>query len=232
MASITNQGDCAVCGDSTSKKCGGCAEGLDVDGNSLPQPHFLCSDKCKLVDRPSHKDECNASKARKQLYRGGHLLQQMFYGFREVGFDLELVDVQVLGERIHTFDAEFDSSSGPLYPFPDALVANGDVKKALLMVGACNDTLAYMFELTKKVLSGESTQCRPLRNLPDSDSIYQVLSAQKRHQTRRHSRSSMGTRSSFVTTERMTCAAPTGMMSSQLLLRAARNTCSTSLALK
>ncbi|KAK3681936.1 hypothetical protein LTR37_020732 [Vermiconidia calcicola] len=153
MASST-AGNCCVCGHQTSQWCSKCSEGVDKDGNAAPT--FYCGRECQAADYKDHsKGPCKAANARKQLYRGALLLQDLFYAYREIAFDLDMINVEVKNGRLHVRERAFDAAhSGPLFRFPNHLVACPKDKAALLTFGACGDGPGQMYELIKKVFQG------------------------------------------------------------------------------
>ncbi|KAF2485490.1 hypothetical protein BDY17DRAFT_104693 [Neohortaea acidophila] len=154
---------CAVCKVPTSKHCKRCAEGVDVDG-ALAQT-FYCSITCQTADFPTHKAVCRSANDRKQLYRGGELLQKVFYAFREVAFDLEICDIKKTGNDIHFYDPATGLKKGPLFPFPNNDSLTTDDKHAILTFSACGDGLAYMHELIEKVMEGIGSTTQPLTEI-------------------------------------------------------------------
>ena len=148
---------CTKCNQPATKHCSLCAEGVDIDGQPLRA--YYCSEVCLHADRSKHRPACRSAKARQQLFRGGELVQQAFYAFLEIAFDMPISDVKIEGDKIHVYESEYDEDKdGPLHAFPNHLLSNPEDKEALLSYCACGDTLKYMFELMQKVLSG-SLEC-------------------------------------------------------------------------
>ena len=154
-------GTCAVCGQSAKLRCSRCTEGLNVDGE--PSPTYYCINTCQKADWSKHKITRKSANARKQLYRGGKLVQKVFYAYREAAFDLKIKDIKAKGDKLHIYDDKFDWKEDPLFPFPNDLVMNEKDKAAIVMNMACTDAVAYMHELFKKVFAGESVErnCEP-----------------------------------------------------------------------
>ena len=99
---------------------------------------------------------CDLANARKQLYRSGLLLKQVVYAFREAAFDFPINSVQVRDGKLHLSEPFFDWNTGPLFQFPNELFSDQKDKNAVLTYNACSDAMAYMGEVTKKVLEGWS----------------------------------------------------------------------------
>jgi len=73
---------CVNCGAPATSRCSSCTEGLDVDSQPVP-PTSYCGRACqKAYHKSKHADECRASNARKQLYRAGAFVQELFYRSR------------------------------------------------------------------------------------------------------------------------------------------------------
>jgi len=138
-------------------------------------PTLYCSKNCLQTDRPNHKSYCQA---RQKLFRGAGLLQEVFYAYRELAFDLDFANVDAVNGKLHVRDAVYpkDRSTGPLFTFPGDLIPDPKLKAALLTLNACSDPLQYMHGLTSKILLSKFLQYRslPLYNPAD---IVQVLPA-------------------------------------------------------
>ena len=146
---------CAHCEKTTRQYCTLCSEGADIDGNLLQT--FYCSKECLHADRENHKGMCKQVRARCRLYRGGELLQEAFYTYREMASDIPIHDVKIAKGKLHIYERVYDAAvkaEGPLYAFPNNLVPDQRNKKALLTFLACTDALKHMFTLTAKVLKG------------------------------------------------------------------------------
>lgn len=153
MASPTTN-KCAHCGKDAKQCCSRCNEGVNVDG--ITSPTYYCGKECQTADYPAHKKICSNANARKQLYRGGEVLQQVFYAYREAAFDFVFSNLKKIEDgRLHIEEPTHVEGSGPLYRFPGHLVDNQQDKAALLTFLACTDGVGYMFELTKKVVDGK-----------------------------------------------------------------------------
>ncbi|KAK4549521.1 hypothetical protein LTR36_006518 [Oleoguttula mirabilis] len=192
MAAI-QKAACEACGRASTTRCAGCIEGLDHYGQ--PSPTYYCNKTCQKAHWTEHKADCKLANTRKVLYRGGELLQKAFYTFRDVAFDLKITSVTKQGEALIVHDQCIDMSQGPLFRFPDRMVADEVDKKSILTLNACNDAPAYLHELSKKVFQGVSGQiqqikevrllvdekkCRSVklyrnRKLDDSDYFHEVI---------------------------------------------------------
>lgn len=137
---------CNKCGQAASLLCAH----VEIDG-SASSTHY-CSKACQIADWTSHKDECNKSKHRKQLYAAGRLLQQMFYVFREESFEQSYEKLgKDANDRIHIFDCVPDPEKF-LFRFPDYDIEPHD-KHAILSHVAC-DEIVQMSGLLEKMIKG------------------------------------------------------------------------------
>lgn len=148
-----SSGNCTICEQNTTKRCTGCVEGVDSNGEPI-SPTFYCSKNCQKADFAKHKVPCQNARTRQQLYRGGELLQEAFYAFREAAFDLNIQNVRMNEGTLVIDEAPYFQGQWPLYPFPDHLVSDSNDKKAILAFMACREAHKSMFELTKKALKG------------------------------------------------------------------------------
>ena len=152
------EGECANCQSSTKKYCNRCKL-VDRD-DQLVSAVFYCSKTCQTTDYANHKLSCLD---RVQLFRGAKLLQQVLYTFRELGFDLDISDVEHKEGKLHTYERYFNArkNPGPVFAFPDHLLLEPKDRAALLTYMACSDSQKYLHELTRKVLKGKTTLCFP-----------------------------------------------------------------------
>ena len=146
------QENCIVCNKDTSKRCEGCSEGLDIDG--IPAPTYYCSRGCQVSGWTKHKPECHSKGVRKQLFRGGKLLAEVFFKFREAAFDIKITAAKLNDGFLELYEPFTDTSDGPLYRFPHNLGIDEKYKNALLAYKSCGDSLWYMHELIKKAFDG------------------------------------------------------------------------------
>lgn len=152
MASPTT-GTCANCGITTTKRCADCSD--RINSTDMPSPTYYCGDGCQKADRQQHEGHCKTNiNLRTLLERGGELLQEAFYAFREAGFDLEITGVTKDGDKLIVQEPKHDPTTGPLFRFPSHLVSTDADKKAVLTIFACGDALAYTHQLSKNIFKG------------------------------------------------------------------------------
>lgn len=157
----TQGGQCANCGSSTTKVCPLCNEGLDK--NVSPSDTCYCSKACQKADWEPHKSVCRLANARKQLYRGAALVQEVYYAFRETAFDIDPEDIKVIGGKIHFSLAKIvnieemaKAPEWPLFPFPKSALPELKDRQTLLVWNNCDDAMAYMHEFFEKAFKGKS----------------------------------------------------------------------------
>lgn len=91
---IRKHHECANCGERATDRCGGCAEGLD--GNGEPPSTYYCSQTCLKGHRETHKGICKLAIDRRQLFRIGALVQCAFYtGTKAMWYD-EILELRKL----------------------------------------------------------------------------------------------------------------------------------------
>lgn len=138
-----------------------CKDGINKKRDSNPVAY--CSAACMKAHSSAHKAACANRMERKQaqvltqLHRGSALLQEVFYAFREATFDHAIMKIEKKDDKLHIHAGPSSYGDPPLYAFPLKMVKGDADKYAVLTRRACNDGPAYMFELTKKVFEGQST---------------------------------------------------------------------------
>jgi hypothetical protein len=149
---------CCVCGKTAIMGCSHCSEGRDNNGDVSVTCY--CSRTCHAQDQDDHKSVCQIKNARKQLYRGGQLLQEVFLAFQEEIFLPDIHNIAIEGDKIVAFENDPPPSRpGPPFPFPSQLVHNMIDKAAILTFEASNVVTMVLLELIKTVLSGMSFPC-------------------------------------------------------------------------
>lgn len=144
---------CASCGKSTTQRCSRCTEGLDKTGSLSPT--YYCSKECQAANFEDHKAVCRNANARKQLFRAGAILQEVYYFFREATFDEPICNVRVDGGKLHITVPEYSKDRGMvLYPLSEDQIADTMLKKSLLTWMNCEQAWLYMEDLTRKLLEG------------------------------------------------------------------------------
>lgn len=139
---------CNTCGKATSVVC----NHFDVDGSIAPAARY-CSKACQAVDWPTHKEECNKSKHRKQLYARGQFLQKVCYLFRKGSFEqsYDRVEKDSTG-KLHIHDSTEDLDKF-LFPFPHHLNLSLQDKQAVLCHLAF-DEIAQLSRLLERLIKG------------------------------------------------------------------------------
>ena len=155
---MASSGQCAHCDSPAKTWCGRCQEGLD--SNLSAYKSYYCSIECQAANFEAHKLLCRLANARKELKRGAELAQDIYYAFRQIAFDIEPTTIKVVNGKLHFFTVSIkDKPPGPnewpLYDFPKNVVSNDEDKKALLVYNSCEDSMAFMLELLKKLLKGK-----------------------------------------------------------------------------
>jgi hypothetical protein len=119
-----------------------------------------CSQTCHAQDQDGHRSLCWIKNARKQLYRGGQLLKEVFLAIQEEIFLPDINNIAIEGDKIVGFQNDPPPKRpGPPFPFPKQLVHDKNDKAAILTFRASNVVTMLLLELIKTVLSGMSFPC-------------------------------------------------------------------------
>jgi hypothetical protein len=99
---------------------------------------------------------------RKLLFRAGSILQDVFYGYREVVFDKRILPGRNKDGKKY-FYKDFDDDmphmatiDNVLVPFPTTHVSNTQEKRVILTFQSCDDALSWMHDLVKYFLQSQS----------------------------------------------------------------------------
>lgn len=162
MAAI-QENTCAACGKASTTRCAGCIEGIDQQGQLSPT--YYCSKDCQRAHWSQHKAECKLANAHKVLYRGGELVQEMFYKYRERFFDLNISKVRHNPDTgtVGVYEGERVRDE-ILIPFPTHLFTDDRDKQAALAWSACEFGVGYLSNQVKQAIKGESSDS-PQRSL-------------------------------------------------------------------
>jgi hypothetical protein len=147
-------GNCHLCGRETTKICGNCAEGVDSDGNASQT--YYCSKECQTEDFDTHVDHaCLFSNARKQLYRGAEVLQELFFTFRQNIFENN-IEKTVTDEdgKLHVYLRSIEWDQWPLGSHPDHLKSDLHKKIWLSWQGG-GIAVACTHDLLEQLLEGK-----------------------------------------------------------------------------
>jgi hypothetical protein len=103
-------------------------------------------------------------KIRKQLYRAGSVLQDIFYMYREKVFDYQVTKVEMKGNQIYLYlgyeDGVAEARRRPgvrkdvCLPFPSKDVPNLREKQAILVYSSSAQAVAWMFQVVEICLEG------------------------------------------------------------------------------
>lgn len=148
---------CCVCSKVAPRPvliCMKCSEGVDKHG--IASPTYCCEKSCRERGKKEHERLCKHMNVRKQIYRAGELLQAIFYQFREAAFDMRIKRVvkSQLGSLLVSEERYTDDRI--LFRFPHEMIPDAKDKAKLLTMQACTDGCAFMLELSKALLRGES----------------------------------------------------------------------------
>ncbi|EME43442.1 hypothetical protein DOTSEDRAFT_174288 [Dothistroma septosporum NZE10] len=153
---------CAVCGTSAPhplliRQC--------CYSRSSPSPPIssYCSTTCKKSDTSQHSRSCY----RRRIHRAAELLRATFLRLREVGFEQKIQKIERLGDVVHFTEEAYQedmrtTTEGPLFPFPDHLIQNGEDKAKILTYNACSDALGYLIEFGEALLGELATKFEEL----------------------------------------------------------------------
>jgi len=149
---------CVICSKPATLRCPSCIDGVDYNGH--PFAIHYCSVPCLESDLPTHEQNCKIANNHKQLYRTGELLQQLFYVYREKGFDIDVALVAESGGKMHVYEAP-PVKGKALVPFPHVRFPKSEDKLAMLAWFACAESLALTHELLCDSLAGQSGRSPP-----------------------------------------------------------------------
>ena len=177
---------CMVCGNDTSTRCNGCIQGLDVSLD--PAPTFYCSKDCQVTDWKNHKTNCKLANDRKVLKRAGDLLLDTFCDIRKAAFDINVVKVEVQGDKLHVWEVEYETNE-MLVDFPKDLFATENDARTMLTWWACSDAMSTMIVMVTSAVKGQSRPPRRSRSLKLTgtdifSSIFEVNLDVERHMSR------------------------------------------------
>lgn len=95
---------------------------------------------------------------RKALYRAGEILQEVFYMWREIAFDIFIKSTWKTADGTLCFHEDHYPPGISLFRFPNDKFSNLKDKQKMLSYAACTDAQGHLFQLCQKLLEGLSTE--------------------------------------------------------------------------
>lgn len=129
-----------------------------MEGNTTPT--YYCGVDCQRAAWKAHKIECRAANDRKLLYRGGNMLQDLFYHLREVLFDNSIEKVVKKGNQLTVYETTGDYATKqhlPFWPLPREGLDEDHDKAAVLTYWACSDATYLLNELIERLSKGTAS---------------------------------------------------------------------------
>lgn len=153
---------CNHCKEVAKTFCKGCENDPVAEGKDTKT--WYCGANCQKANWELHKPTCRGIQARKDVYRIGHLLQHVFYTFRETVFD-GLIDkieekdgkleIQFITDEKSKFKACYKNLPCT-FPFPTEKFKDLKLedKFGVLTHLACDDAVADTQDLAQYLLNG------------------------------------------------------------------------------
>jgi len=96
---------------------------------------------------------------RKEFYRAGAVLQELFYMYREKIFDLLISKVEKQGTEMFLYEGKYEAEETSInhliFAFPSELMENLDDKRAILTHWTCSDALGWFYDCVKYYIDRE-----------------------------------------------------------------------------
>lgn len=145
---------CANCGKPASLRCGRCAEGLDIHG--IKSSTFYCDAVCQKAHwKEAHKAECKHANYRKQLYRAGLTIHELYYFTRLEAFDLKATKAEKQNGILCVEQGDYGENE-ILVDFPESIFTEDNDKFAMLAWNSCGEALARMHDIASAALEGNT----------------------------------------------------------------------------
>jgi hypothetical protein len=144
---------CAHCHKHASRRCVACKDSPRIDNRT--ESTWYCTTECQKADWDAHKNLCRNLRVRRDLYRAGDLLQDIFYLYREKLFDLLIERIELRDGKSYVHEGHYPphlTEYESLIPFPESLCQDPLDKKAPLAHISCDDAVAWMADITKHIL--------------------------------------------------------------------------------
>ncbi|KAK4501681.1 hypothetical protein PRZ48_007490 [Zasmidium cellare] len=118
-------------------------------------PALICT-MCTTVPTYYCDTNCRGRHQTQELvYRCGGLLKELLLAFREAAFDIKIKGVEKIGNKLLIYEDWYDlkdPNEGPLYRFPGHMFDDDSDKSKLLVFCACQEAVAFTFELAETLL--------------------------------------------------------------------------------
>ena len=157
---VASMAGCATCNKPAPKRCSRCIEGLDI--HEAASPTYYCSAECQKIDFAAHKIICRNANYRKQLFRAGKLLADLWYASSRESFTCSIAQANVedgelsIRRRVYTPGHIFTD-------FPAHLITSEETRRALVSWRMCSVGVSRMFESVQAALKGTLLHCCTFR---------------------------------------------------------------------
>lgn len=153
---------CAHCGAPATLTCAACKDAPAFEDKI--ETKWYCNADCQKADWPGHKSICKKLNARKRLSRAAEIAQSLWYIFREETNDYSIVGISFKNGVHYLQEGDGGTvdrwNKGYRYPFPNQLMPDESMKRAILTHILCTDALGYMHTTIAGLLEGQSIDRR------------------------------------------------------------------------
>jgi len=156
---------CRHCQKLAAFACGDCKDVPPYEKNQGFEKTWYCSTECQKLDSARHEAYCKVLNMRKELFRVGSLVQELFYVYRKHLFDIKVEAIAKEGSTMRIHEGEYsqtilrlhgvESFQDLLFPFPSASVTEIQDQQALLTHLMCDDSIGWMHGVLKYCVGGK-----------------------------------------------------------------------------
>ena len=146
---------CAHCEGPAKAFCKACADSSHYVVGA--QKTWYCGSECQRKHwKPSHRTKCLELRGIIHLYRGAKLIQELFYIYRELTFELAIDNIIKLGDKMDVYEWRTKAEERKHYAMARNVVSDKRNRHAIMANDCCGESVWLFWSLVRNLLYSRS----------------------------------------------------------------------------